>query len=717
MNRCFSEVRRCLVAGMVLALLFVPLIGGEAWAQKPYKQLTYPKLRKVHIPKVERVKLKNGMMLFMVEDHELPLVNIRARIGTGSIFDPPDKVGLASITGQVMRTGGTKSMPGDKMDEVLEAMAASVETSIGQTSGSASMSVLKEDLDKVLPIFADVLMNPAFPDDKIQLAKIQARSVISRRNDNPSSITFREFAKLIYGADSPYARHTEYATIDAITRDDLVAFHQRFFHPNNVMLGIVGDFKPEEMKRKIKAAFAQWRPEKLDLPELPKVEYKFERGVFLVKKEDINQTHILMGHIGGLMNNPDYPALVVMNNILGGSFTSRLFKNVRSRKGLAYSVFGSYGANFNYPGMFYVGCQTKSETTVQATRALLGEIRKMRDSEVTDEELALAKESYLNSFVFNYDSKGEIVGRIMTYEYYGYPDDFLEKTRDRIEEVTKEDVLRVARKYLHPDSLKILAVGNPKKFDQPLSVLGPVKEIDITIPVPKEERPKATSESLQKGRELIAATVAALGGADKLAAVKSRKVIADATVSMGGRSLTAAVTELLVYPDKQRQEITMPMGQMVQVVAGDRAWISTPQGTRDAPESMRKEMTRSIDRDLIRLLQMALSGEVTAQSLGQEQANGKATDVVLLTRGDELSVKLYLDPQSHLPVKRSYQGNAMGRAAKLEETFSDWRKVDGLLLPFRVVTYADGQKFSETTLKEADINVPVPPGLFKKKTQ
>lgn len=700
--------------GFLLALALLFSLHGTVLAQKTYKELKFPKLNEVNIPKVEQVKLHNGMRLFLVEDHELPLISISARIGTGSIYEPADKVGLASITGQVMRTGGTSRMTGDEIDETLEALAASVETGIGETSGSASLSVLKEDLDKVLPIFADVLMNPAFPDEKIELAKIQARSVIARRNDQPSSITFREFGKLIYGPDSPYARHTEYATINAISRNDLVAFHRKFYHPNNVMLGIVGDFSSKAMAAKIKAAFSGWSSQKLDIRKPPSIDYDFDRSVFLVKKEDINQTHLVIGHIGGLANNPDYPALVVMNNILGNGATSRLFKNVRSRLGLAYSVFGTYSANFAYPGMFYVGCQTKSETTVQAARAMLEEIRKMRQSEVTDEELALAKESYLNSFVFNYDTKGEIVGRMMTYEYYGYPTDFLERTRDRIEAVTKGDVLRVARTYLHPDSVRILAVGNPETFDQPLSVLGSVKEIDITIPVPKEEVPEASSAALEEGRSLVSETIKAMGGTDRLLAVKSLRMVVDATISMGGNTMDVGVKDVIVYPDKEHQEMSMPMGQVVQVVAGDRAWMVTPQGAQDAPESMRNEMKLSIDRDPVRLLQMAAAGDVSVQFVGEEETDGKSAKVVLLSRGDDLAVKVYVDPETHLPLKRTYQGNAMGRPAKIVEVFDDWREVDGIRIPFRTVTYADDQKFVEATVSEATVNPEVEAALFEK---
>ena len=249
-------------------------------------------------------------------------------------------------------------------------------------------------------------------------------------------------------------------------------------------LAVWGDFDARQMIKKIEKAFEGWQKVDLDLPGTPQVEYEFRKTVSVIRKDDVNQSNIYLGHIGGLMSDPDYFALIVMNRILGGGFTGRLFKNVRSREGLAYSVFGSYSANFDYPGEFYVGCQTKSESTVHAIRAMIREVEKMQESEVTDEELALAKDSFLNSFVFNFDSKGEIVNRLVTYDYFGYPADFLQKTKQNVEKVTKADVLRVARKHLKPDKVQILAVGRPQDFDEPLSVLGLVNEIDITIPPP-----------------------------------------------------------------------------------------------------------------------------------------------------------------------------------------------------------------------------------------
>lgn len=472
---------------LCLAVVFSVMVPAGAARQAPdYRHLKYPSLRDVVVPEVQRVTLANGMRLLVLEDHELPLIYLSGRIRAGSIYEPADKIGLADITGEVMRTGGTTSKTGDELDELLERIAASVETGIGQGSGYASVSVLKDDIEQGLGILADVLMHPAFRQDKIELAKMQHRSAIARRNDSPRAIAERVFDKLIYGPESVYARHTEYATIDNISRDDLVAFHKRFFGPNNMILAVWGDFDTQEMIARIEKAFEGWEKIDLDLPGKPEVEYSWPSTVNLVSRGDLNQSNIYLGHIGGLMSDPDYPAITVMNHILGGGFTGRLFKNVRSRQGLAYSVFGTYSSRYDHRGVFSMGCQTKSESTVHAIEAIVDEARQMTEEPVTDEELEVAKDSYLNSFVFNFDSTSEIINRLMIYEYYGYPPNFLQRTKERIEKVTKADVLKAARTHLRPDAMQILVVGRPEDFDRPLSTLGEVHSIDVSIPTPEK---------------------------------------------------------------------------------------------------------------------------------------------------------------------------------------------------------------------------------------
>ncbi len=472
---------------LCLALCFLVLLSGVyLCAQKsPKDKFVFPELNPIKMPKIETVELKNGLKLFLVEDHDYPTIDLRAMVHGGSVFEPADKIGLAYITGQALRTGGTSSMTGDEIDEELETLAASISTSIGEASGFIGLSVLKEDIDRTLEILADILINPVFAEDKINLTKIQHRASIARRNDDIGQISNREFTKLIFGKDSPYARHPEYATIAAVTRDDVVSFYEKYFHPNNILMAAWGDFDSKDMAGKIKKALGGWKAAKVSIPPMPEVDYEFRPTVNLIHKKDVNQSHILLGHIGGLLSNPDYPALSVMNSIL--SF-ERMFKKIRTDEGLAYSVWGSYGAYYLAPGVFSCGAQTKSESTVYAIGLMIKELERMTREEVTDEELAKAKDEYLNSFVFNFSSRAQVVNRMMTYEFFGYPRDFMERIKKGVEKVTKKDVLRVARKYLKPDKVQILVVGKEEDFDESLSTLGQVNVIDITIPPLKPKK-------------------------------------------------------------------------------------------------------------------------------------------------------------------------------------------------------------------------------------
>lgn len=696
----------------LLLLLVCSLLAGTAQAQTPYKELKYPPLHDIKIPTVQRSVLSNGMIVYLVEDHELPVVLARIRIGVGSIDDPPGKTGLASITGSVMRTGGTAKRNGDQIDAELESIAASVESGIDLTSGYAVMSVLKENTDLGLDVLADVLMNPAFPQEKIDLQKIEERSLIARRNDDVDGIAGREFDKLIYGADSPYAKVPEYADIDAITRDDMVAFHKKYFCPNNVMIGVSGDFNSKEMLKKLETVFKDWKKGPAQKPTPPPVDYKFDSTVNFVRKDDVNQSSILIGHIGGMLNNPDYYALQVMNDVLSGGFQSRLFSHVRSDQGLAYSVYGRYGANFNYPGEFYAGAQTKSETTVKTIKSILHEIEQLKKEEISDKELASAKESYLNSFVFNFDTKGEVVSRLMTYEYYGYPKDFLEKTKANIENVTKADVLRVAQKYLQPDKVRILVVGRDKDFDEPLSTLGKVNEIDITIPVPKEEKPEADQSSLDKGRDLLKKAVDAAGGAAAFQNIKTvqRKVTTIVSNSQG--DLTVNVDLTIAMPDKMRVKLQTPMGTMTQLLLGQDAWVISPNGANPAPEQMKAEIMAGMAREFTVLYSQADNPDLQVQFVGNEAVDGRQVDVILITPKNARSFKLFLDPTTSVPLKASFESMSTQGPVKTEQTFSDFRDVSGLKLPFKSIATHDGVKSQESTVSEILVNQPIDEAQF-----
>ncbi len=456
-------------------------------AAKHYDELTFPPLPEINLPEYSRYQLDNGMTVYLMEDHELPLVGGSAFIKTGSRFEPADQTGLASLTGEMMRSGGTQSHSADELNQLLEQKAASVETSIGGTSGGASFNALSEDLETVFGLFAEVVQEPIFAPEKLAVAKTQARGSISRRNDDPSDILSREFQKLVYGENSPYARTVEYETLSNISREDLIEFHQKYIHPQEMILGIYGDFDSEQMRLLIADLFGDWNPPMTAKnPSLPTVSQAKTGGIFFVEQPQLNQSYIQLGHLGGELNNPDYPELSVMNGVLNG-FGGRLFNNVRSRQGLAYSVYGYWGVNYDYPGVFRAGGQTRSDATVPLIQSVLSEIKKIQNQPITPEELSYAKESTLNSFIFNFASPDQTLSRLMRYEYYGYPADFIFQYRNEVEATTIADVQRVAKQYLKPDNLVTLVVGNQSNIEPPLTSLGDspkITAIDITIPEP-----------------------------------------------------------------------------------------------------------------------------------------------------------------------------------------------------------------------------------------
>jgi zinc protease len=468
--------------------LFCALAFGQATVRTvanlpSYKDLKFAPLPPVKIPQPEIFTLPNGMKIFLLENHELPLVSGVALVRSGNLFDPSDKKGLAGITGTVLRSGGTKAKTGDEIDKELENVAASVESSIGESSGTVGFSALKENTAAVMGIWRDILEQPEFRQDKVELAKMQLRSGIARRNDEPSDIASREFLSIVYGRDTPYGWDMEYADLDNIQRQDLVNFYQRYFFPANLMIGVYGDFDTAGMKRDLMDLFGSWTAAQPAVPKFPGVTAKAAPGIYVAEKPDVAQTFFEIGHLGGLLRDKDYPALEVAAQILGSGFSSRLMRKVRTELGYAYSIGASWGAGYDNPGVFDISGSTKSKSTAETIRVVLDELEKLRTGEVTEEELKTAKDSVLNSFVFNFDRPSKTLNRLLLYEYFGYPKDFIFQYQKSVQNVTRADVLRVAAQYFKPRDLTIVAVGNPAEFGNPLATLKiPVQKIDLTIP-------------------------------------------------------------------------------------------------------------------------------------------------------------------------------------------------------------------------------------------
>lgn len=428
------------------------------------------------VPKAERQVLENGMIVYLLEDRELPMVTIQAYIATGSTYDPPDKSGLALLTGAVLRGGGTSSTSAEKLDDELEFMASSIESGIGPDSGSVSMSCLTKNLGRTLELYSQVMAAPVFREDRVEQGKNRAIEALRRQNDDPKELADRELRKAIYFGH-PLGRFPTIPSISSITRADLVAFHRRYFHPNGVILAVSGDFDKRGMLALLKKAFAGWKREQSDLPGIRQPSPDLKKAVYFVER-DIEQSVIRMGHLGIEKNNPDLYAVTVMNAILGGNgFSSRMMAEIRSKEGLAYNVASFFQPGRRFPGTFEAETETKAATTVRTIGLMDGIIRDMTLKPVTGQELSLAKDSIINSFIFAFTNAASVVNQRARLEFYGYPTGYLENYRDNIARVTREDVLRVARKYLQPEEMILVVVGDRKKFDKPLATLGNVAEI------------------------------------------------------------------------------------------------------------------------------------------------------------------------------------------------------------------------------------------------
>jgi zinc protease len=705
------------------SLLLIAVSFGTPASAQEWQQIPIPPLPAFHPQEPKRIQLPNGMVIFLQEDHELPLIDGVARIRGGSRAEPAAKAALVSLYGEVWRTGGTKDKTGDELDDYLEIRAAKVETDGNADSTTISLSCLKADFNDVFKVFSDLLREPGLREDKLDLAKQEAFDAISRRNDEIGQIAGRESVRLAYGRDNPYARVPEYTTVGAVTRDDLQRWHDTYVHPNNIIIGIVGDFDSTQMEAKLRAAFGGWA--KGPAYKEPDIQFTPAKpGYYLINKEDVNQSNIHMVALGTTRRNPDYYAIEVFNEAFGGGFSARLIQNIRTAQGLAYAVGGGIGTRFDHPGMIRLVMGTKSQTTVEAIQALYQQIDELKTKPVTDKEIERAKDSILNAFVFNFDTPDKVLRERMAYEFYGYPLDFLEKYRAGIEKVTTADVARVAAKYMHKDQLAVLVAGNTSQFDKPLSSLGTVTDIDITIPPPPGEggmkQGEATApekkESNPEGKVLAAKVASALGGEAKLKDVKATKSELAVTQKDGPSQGTIQLTTTVVFPDHLKADIHAPQGDMAMVVTPDSGFMSMQgMGVRDIPSSQKSETMEQIRRDPVYLAQHADDPAFSFTASGTEKSGDINTTIVDVS-GPGVNIRWFVDPQTGKIVRESYK--AMGRSGPVdgETAFSDWKPVEGLNLPFHRDNKQNGQNSSSVQFTSIQLNPTVDPKIFEKPT-
>lgn len=429
-----------------------------------YKPLNYQPPK----PDGFRKALKCGASAYLAENHELPTFELTVLVRTGAMYEPVEKAGLANMAGYLMRNGGVTGMTGKELDERLAYLAGEISVNISGSQGTASLFCLSKDIDEGLKLLEKVLHTPVFEQQALDRYRTDVLSEMEQRNASTSAIETREWQFLMYG-DHPCTRpyRTTEQSVKGITRDDLVTFHKKYFFPKNFIFAVSGDFKTKDILTKLDNLFAGWPNQPLELAPIPEQIPDPKPGVYMIKKEDVNQSRIRLGHLGVKRDTPDQYALVVMNDILGGGgFTSRIMRRVRSDEGLAYNAGSAFERPVLYPGTFRAWFQTKHATAAFGTGLIVEEIKKMRTEKCDSATVDNSKASFISDIINPFSSKKAIVGTFADDEYTRRPDDYWQNYTKNMGAVTPDDVLAVAQKYLHPDKLVFLVVGDPEAVEQ-----------------------------------------------------------------------------------------------------------------------------------------------------------------------------------------------------------------------------------------------------------
>lgn len=476
-----------LVLSLILILSAVSFSSAQ-WTRP--ENLKFPPLKfQPPNPANFRVVLANGLRAYVMEERTLPIINITAIINAGSLYVPKEKAGLDALLSECLIKGGTKTRTGSAIEERIDFLGGTLNFNVGERTATLTMSVLSKDLDEGLDLFFDVLMNPEFRDDSLKLAKGRLIEQLRSANDNPSQVLAREFQKVLYG-DHPLTYQETKATIEGLTAVDLKAFHGKYFFPKNIIIAAAGDFSRDQLKNKINKYAAKWANKSLSFPAISQNFLQPEPGVYFIQKK-INQGYVSVGHLGIEDTNPDYFAVQVMNFILGGgSFTSRITSKVRSDEGLAYNTGSRFTYRWGFPGTFSGYVQTKSETVGYAISLILKEFERIRQQLVSDAEMETAINYYLESFADFFQSPIGTMVNFANLELQGKPMNYYATYLDKIKAVTKEKVLEVAKKYIHPDKMVIMIVGDwepcnkgSDKFPGPLDKLGKIHRVKLLNPL------------------------------------------------------------------------------------------------------------------------------------------------------------------------------------------------------------------------------------------
>ena len=727
-SACLFLVAWCVAASAAAQVLDWP-------TERPPRPLP---AREINFPPYQVRTLANGLQVVAVSHHEQPAVSLRLILRAGGAQDPISKPGVAYLAASLLDQG-TTAKSAEQIATTIDSIGGAIGAGAGSDVTFINAAVMKDSLGLALDLVSDLVRHPAFAPEEIERQRQQILSGLKVSYDDPDYLAGVVFDRLVYGFH-PYGKPDSGTpqSIGAVTREDLLAFHKRWFGSNNAILAIVGDVTADEAFAGAQRAFGTW--ERVEVPAVKAEEAPpATRRVVIVDRPGAAQTEIRVGNIALPRRHPDYLALDIAMKILGGEGGNRLHRVLRSERGLTYGASADLNA-LKDTGDIVAETDTRSEKTAEALRLIVEEIVRLQRQRVQQRELSDAQEYLTGSFPLTVETPSAIALQVLNAVFYGLDLNELQTYRERVNMITADDIQRVAQRYLRPDKLSIVLVGDASVFAKDLAGVGfdqveriPVGELDMASPdlrrravtapgriepialrtTSADEPPRQTPA--RAARALIARAVAAKGGLDLLRSIRTVRVASVTTVAIDGIATALPGTTTIRYPAAFRMETRTPKGTLIQVFNAGTYWVQDDQGVHTAPPSMAEQMRGTVQRDTLPLLIALADGKVSAKAADIVDGGQTVPSLDVALPGAR-PLTLIFDPATSLLAKARYRadGTPAGTEVSVEEIYSDYRDVNGLKVAFTTELRREGAPAVHRTLQTFEFNVPLDASLFSK---
>jgi zinc protease len=681
--------------------------------------------RPFQFPKAVTKRLTNGLRVFVIPGGKEPAVTVRLVLtAAGTVNDPQGKSGLAQMAAQLL-TEGTATRSAQQIAEAIDFVGGSLSANSDLDGTVVTAQVVKKDFELAMELLADVVMHPAFQKEELERRRQQLFSNLDLEYADPNYLASAAFSRLVYG-QHPYGLPEEGTPASArrLTREDLVRFCDEHYVPNAALLAFAGDVTPEAAFAAAEKYFGAWEKKELAQASLPAPVASSGMRIFIVDKPDAVQTQIRAGRPGIPRNSPDYVPLFVANRVFGGGFNSRLSTKVRQEKGLTYGAYSRL-ASHRQAGSFVASTSTRTETTAEAAQLVVELIGQMATGSVSPEELNFARDYLVGVFPIQAETPEQVSERVLSVAQFDLPADYYDTYRERIMAVGAEQVKEKSQHYFDAANLSLVLVGNAKAFREAIPKDFPgakieelaVADLDLLEPslrhasMPGGAAPAATPESLAQGHALLVAAAQAAGG-EAIAKVQSIEVSSKGMLSLPGQELPTEVRIQVVYPNLLRVDSKLPLGNLSQGFDGKVGWVSSPQGTRAVGPEFNAEFERGIALGgCVGIYRLALEGQIEAQYAGKEDVQGKQL-ATLVWNAPFGSVKLYLDPASHMVTAARFISKTPQGSLDSLQVWDDFRPVEGIQYPYHSITFRNDAKYNENSVQDVKLNAKPDSSVF-----